>query len=299
MPVEATPLSRALFQQRTARNMTPQQVAKATKREMDHILNYERGVVRPTPLTLARLGEVLGRDFAAEFPLPGTSAKELLKPDNVRGRLIHLIGLVAGGVQRRLSAASDELTDAAVSNAVTGRAPLSSQQLAALCRLLPGLSSSWLTTGKGEPFAGGLVPALVPIAAGKVPTQVPAKKTRQNKAPRDVIPVPEYVRNPDKLHYLGLMMDLDPDTLLATVEQDYQGQGLAASAVYEARGAEKGGLLIHVLQQCKCLAEQEGYNSHLTRTLQHVQAHLAVLVADYEERLRELRWSMEKPEADA
>ena len=120
-------------------------------------------------------------------------------------------------------------------------------------------------------------------------------KKRQKEVVRPLIPVPEYVSDPDKLAYLGVLMGLDTDTLLAVVEQDYDRQGLAHPAIYEATGPEKGGLLIHILQQCKSLAEgfekEQGGNTHLSRTLQHVQAHLAVLVADYEEQLRTERRS--------
>ncbi len=115
-------------------------------------------------------------------------------------------------------------------------------------------------------------------------------KKRRKEALHTLLPVPEYVSDPEKLRLLSFVADLDPEMLLATVEQDYaQFQLLAHPAIYEARGAEKGGLLIHILEQCKSLAEgfeKQESGGHLSRTLQHVQAHLAVLIGDYEEQLR-------------
>lgn len=122
-----------------------------------------------------------------------------------------------------------------------------------------------------------------------------AKRPRKEPL-RTLLPVPEYVSDPDKLQSLCFMADLEPATLLATVKQDYSHmQPLAHPAVYEARGAEKGGLMILILQQCKELAEageqEKGGERHLSRTLQHVQAQLAVLMADYEEQLRQAHQS--------
>lgn len=118
-------------------------------------------------------------------------------------------------------------------------------------------------------------------------------KTNKKQPRRTLMAVPEYLSDPEKLQTLCIMADLDPDTLLATVEQDYATlQPLAHPGIYEARGAEKGGQLILILQQCKMLAEgyeKEDAGGHLARTLQHVQAHVAVLVADYEEQLRQAR----------
>ncbi|MDF7815356.1 hypothetical protein [Hymenobacter sp. YC55] len=119
-------------------------------------------------------------------------------------------------------------------------------------------------------------------------------KTNKKQLRRTLMAVHQYLSDPEKLQTLCLMADLDPDTLLATVEQDYATlQPLAHPGIYEARGAEKGGQLILILQQCKMLAEgyekKEDAGGHLARTLQHVQAHVAVLMADYEEQLRQAR----------
>jgi len=112
-------------------------------------------------------------------------------------------------------------------------------------------------------------------------------------AGRPFFEVPAHVRDPEKLQHLATVMDLDPDTLLSTVEDDYANQQWAHPQIYQAQGPEKGGLLVLILQQCKELAEgmeeKQGAPDHLSRTLNHVQAHLAVLVADYEEQLRQVR----------
>ena len=114
--------------------------------------------------------------------------------------------------------------------------------------------------------------------------------------------VPEYVSDPEKIQTMCFMADLEPAMLLATVEQDYSHmQPLAHPAIYDARGAEKGGLLILILQQCKELAEgadKQG-GGHLSRTLQHVQAQVVVLMADYEEQLREARRAGDNAAPDA
>ena len=128
-----------------------------------------------------------------------------------------------------------------------------------------------------------------------------AKKPK-NEPPRRLLPVPDYVRDPDQLQTLCLLADLEPAMLLATVEQDYAHiQPMAHSAVYEARGAEKGGLLILILQHCKELAEGfergKGGEPQLSRTLQHVQAQVAVLLADYEQQLRQARQAGYTPDA--
>lgn len=124
-----------------------------------------------------------------------------------------------------------------------------------------------------------------------------------NGPKRAFFPVPAHLSDPAKLQHLGQVMGVDPDTLLRTVEDDYAAQLLAHPHIYAAQGAEKGGLLVLILQQCKAMAEgfeqEQGGENHLSRTLQHVQAHLGVLVADYEEQLRELRPTAEKPGADA
>ena len=123
--------------------------------------------------------------------------------------------------------------------------------------------------------------------------------TPEKDLKRPFFPVPEYVSNPAKLAPLAEAMQVDPGTLLHSVEEDYLRQALTHYHIYAAEGPEKGGLLVHILQQCKELAagfeqEQDG-PPHLSDTLAHVQAQLAVLVAGYEEQLRELRGSQENP----
>jgi hypothetical protein len=117
-----------------------------------------------------------------------------------------------------------------------------------------------------------------------------AQNTQQDPS-RALFAVPTHLSDPEKLQHLASVMGLDPDTLLRTVEEDYAGQLRAHPHIYQAQGPEKGGLLVLILQQCKEMAEgyeQElGGPDHLSRTLQHVQAHLAVLVADYEEQTRQ------------
>lgn len=127
-------------------------------------------------------------------------------------------------------------------------------------------------------------------------------KKQKNEPPRRLLQVPDYVRDPDQLQALCFMADLEPAMLLATVEQDYTHiQPMAHPAVYEARGAEKGGLMILILQHCKELAEgferEKDGDAQLSRTLQHVQAQLAVLLADYEQQLRQVHQAGQLPGA--
>ena len=114
-----------------------------------------------------------------------------------------------------------------------------------------------------------------------------------NDPKRAFFPVPAYLSDPKKLQHLAVWMDVDADTLLHTVEGDYASQLLAHPDIYRAEGAEKGGLMVLILQQCKEMAEgfeqEQGGPAHLSRTLQHVQAHLAVLVGYYEEQLSVVR----------
>ena len=126
------------------------------------------------------------------------------------------------------------------------------------------------------------------------------KKTPPGRARPFV--VPDYVRDPEKLRDLCSVTELDQETLLAIIERDYGFvQQVFHPAIYEARGAEKGGLLLMALQHCLELAssfEEQGQGNgiQLLSTLQHVQAQLAVLLADYEQQLRE-RWPTTKKDA--
>lgn len=104
-----------------------------------------------------------------------------------------------------------------------------------------------------------------------------------------MVPLPNLLADPEKLAQLSQLLNVPADTLRATIALDYQHQA-GHPAVYGTVGAPKAGHLLHALEQCKLgaaeLEARTNSSSHVSHTIQHVQAHLALVVDYYESRLR-------------
>jgi transcriptional regulator with XRE-family HTH domain len=59
---------------RRAKRLTPRELAQLIDTDAFQVSRWERGVVRPTDVTLARLAEALGVEFAWFFTDHGTRA---------------------------------------------------------------------------------------------------------------------------------------------------------------------------------------------------------------------------------
>lgn len=99
----------------------------------------------------------------------------------------------------------------------------------------------------------------------------------------------DYLTNPEKLTQLAQLLGVEEAALRGIITQEYEHQA-GYPLMYVADGPTKGGLLLASLDQAKEMAieleARTNSSSHLSHTIQHVQAHLALLVGHFEELLR-------------
>lgn len=99
----------------------------------------------------------------------------------------------------------------------------------------------------------------------------------------------DYLTDPQKLTQLAQLLGVDEPALHGIIAQEYEHRA-GHPQLYVTDGAAKGGLLLAALDHAKELATElearTNSTSHLSHTIQQVQAHLALLVGSYESLLR-------------